>query len=233
MSPEMYPPPGEGTPCGRGVLPVAMCAGAAPHPHPPGLAGPHLAAVVVAEPHFEARDRGAKGAGTHASRPVRDEDVPHFGGAEAVEEFDAEGIVPASVEGNGKRLAGGGGQPEADEVAGVRLGVRDHVVHHCGHVDENRGAVPFDLREELVGGAALWKQDGRRPRGEREEEIGTGGIAEVELGNRERDVVGRVAEHSLRIALGRVGEGGVALDHALGAAGGAAGEEPDSGVVEM
>src|SRR5207244_6433539 len=58
-------------------------------------------------------------------------------------------------------------------------------------------------------------------------------IAEVELGHRDRDVALRVADDALRVALGRVGERAVRLDHRLGAAGRAAGEEPDRGVVAV
>ena len=224
---------GEGAARGPGVPPVAVRARIAPYPHPADLAGTDLAAAVVAEPYLEAGDGGAEGAGTHLAGPVRDEDVPHLGRAEAIEELDAEGVVPAAVEGDGEGLAGGGGQPEAAQVAVVGLGVGDQVVHHRGDVDEDRGAVPRDLREELVGGAALGEEHRGRARREGEEEVGTGGVAEVELGDGERDVVGGVADNLLGVALGGVGEGGVTLDHALGTARGPAGEKPDGGVVGM
>ena len=227
------PLPGERVSCGFGVLPVAVGTGPSAHAHPADLAGRHVAAVVVAEPHLEARDRGAESAGPDAAGPVRDEDVPHLGRPEAVEQFDAEGVVPAAVQRGGQGFAGRGRQPQTAQVVGARVRVRDHPVHHGGYVDEDGGAVAGDLGEELVGGAALRKEDGRGPCGEGEEEVRTGGVAEVQPGHREGDVVGRVAQYALRIALVGVGERRVALDHSLGAPGRPAGEKPDRGVVRM
>ena len=214
-----------------GAAPVGVRARIAPHPHPPHLAWGDLPAIFVAEPHLEARDRGAEGAGTRLARPVGDEDVPHLGRAQPVEELDSEDLVPATVEGKWERLAGRGGKAEAPDIVepGVRVG--EHVVHHRGDVDEDRGPVALDLTEDFVGRGALGEEHRRRADGEGEEEVGAGRVAEVELRHRERDVVCPVADHLPGVALGGVDEGGVALHDALGPPGGAAREEPDRGIV--
>src|SRR5207302_5503550 len=77
------------------VLPVADRARLAAHPEPAGLAGWHLASLVVARLDLEARHDLPERAGAHVSRAVGDEDVPHLGCAEPVEQLDAEGFHPA------------------------------------------------------------------------------------------------------------------------------------------
>ena len=79
----------------------------------------------------------------------------------------------------------------------------------------------------------FFEQHGLRAHGEREEQVGTQGIAEEELGDGERDVVGTVTQHPFRVALGGVGVGPVSLDHGLRLARGSPGEEPDGGVVPV
>ena len=143
------------------VLPVAVREGPAPHPHPADFAGLHLVAVVVAEQDLESGNRAAERPGPHLAGPIRDEYVPHLGRAEPIEEFDAESVVPAAVQGRRQGFAGRGGQPQTAQVPGARVRMGDHVIHHGGDVDQDRGAVAGDLREQLVGGAALRKEHGR------------------------------------------------------------------------
>jgi hypothetical protein len=111
--------------------------------------------------------------------------------------------------------------------------MRHHLVDHRRHVDEDGGPEAPDLLEQEVGGHGLREERGRPAGREGEEEIGSRRVAEVELGNGERDVAIRVADHALAVALGRVGEGSVGLDHGLGPPRRAAGEEPDRGIVAV
>ena len=88
-----------------------------------------------------------------------------------------------------------------------------------------------DLLEQHLGGRILGEEHRRGTDRERKEEVGAGGVAEVELGYRQRDVVRSVGQRLLRVALGRVGKGVVALHDSFGPAGGAARKEPERRVV--
>ncbi len=82
-----------------------------------------------------------------------------------------------------------------------------------------------------LGRRRLGEEDRRGADGEGEQQVRAGGVAEEELGHREGDVVLAVAQRRLGVELGGVGERAVGLDHRLGPAGGAAGEEPDRRIV--
>ena len=93
--------------------------------------------------------------------------------------------------------------------------------------------MPRDPAEDDFRGAAVVEQHAGGAGGEGEQEIGARRVAEIELGHRERDVVLGVAEDLAGVALRGVDERAVRLHRGLGPAGGAAGEEPDGGVVAV
>ena len=88
-----------------------------------------------------------------------------------------------------------------------------------------------DALEQEVGGRMLGEEHGRGPDREGKEQVGAGGVAEEELGDRQGDVVLAVAQGLPGVAVGGVGERPVGLDHRLGQTRGAAREEPDRRVV--
>jgi hypothetical protein len=90
-----------------------------------------------------------------------------------------------------------------------------------------------DPIEHDIGGRMLAEQDGRGAHGEGEQEVRSGGVAEVELGDRHRDVVLPDPEDSFPVALRRVRVRGVGLEDRLRASRRAAGEEPYRGVVPV
>ena len=108
-----------------------------------------------------------------------------------------------------------------------------HLLDHRRHVDEDRRPVSRDLREQYVGRAALGKQDARRADRERKEHIRSGGVAEKQLGHRDRHVVRTDAEHAVAIQLCRVDERTMCLHDALGPPGRAPAEQPDRRIVSM
>ncbi len=77
------------------------------------------------------------------------------------------------------------------------------------------------------------EENGRCPHRKGEEQVGAGGIAEVQLGHRDRDVVGAVAERLVGVAAGGVDERAMGLHHRLGHPGGAAREQPDGRVIPV
>jgi len=86
-------------------LPVRDGAGVALHPQRPNLSVRHLLAVAIAQLHLKARHHMSERAGHDMARTIRDEDVPHLGRAESVEELDAENLLPPGIELRGQRFA--------------------------------------------------------------------------------------------------------------------------------
>ncbi len=162
--------------------------------------------------------------------------MPHLRRPQPVVELHAEGGFPAVVERRGKRLAGRGGETQRRQVgagAGRRGGQFDHRRHHLRRVDEDRRAMPGDPVEEDLGRRVLGEQGRRAADRQREEQVRAGGVAEVELGHRQRDVVLRPAHGPLGVELGGVGEAAVGLHRCFRAPGRAAGEQPDGRVVPV
>ena len=108
-----------------------------------------------------------------------------------------------------------------------------HLVDHGGDGDQDGRPVPRDPAEDDFRGAAVVEQHAGGAGGEGKQEIGARRVAEIELGHRERHVVLGVAEDLAGVALRGVDERAMRLHRGLGPAGGAAGEEPDGGVVAV
>ena len=73
------------------------------------------------------------------------------------------------------------------------------VVHHRGHVYQDRGPERTDLFEQGGSGAALRKQGHGGADGEGKEQVAPGRISEIELRDRKGHVFGRHAQHSLPV----------------------------------
>src|SRR3989442_4941416 len=67
------------------IAAVADRARVAAHPEHADFAVGQIVPQVVPDPDIEAWHDGADGARLHGARLVRDEDVPHLGGAETIE----------------------------------------------------------------------------------------------------------------------------------------------------
>ncbi len=83
-----------------------------------------------------------------------------------------------------------------------------------------------DALEQRSGRGVVLEEDSGASNREREQEIAAHGVAEVELGDRDRDVVLSQAEGRLPVELGAVGERAVGLHHRLGHPCRASGEDP-------
>ena len=94
------------------LLPVSDRPRVAPHPAHADFAVRQIVAQVVTDADIESRHHRAKGAGLHRARLVGDEDVPHLGRAETVEQLDTECFSPALVELDGQCLSGRCGEPQ-------------------------------------------------------------------------------------------------------------------------
>ena len=215
------------------LLPVAQRPRPATHPQVPHRAVGHLPALLVHHLHLEPRHHLTQGPAPHPAHPVGEEDVPLLRGAESVEEGHAEEPIPPVVQRLGQALARGGGEAQRGEVLPARLRMAHHLVDHGGDGDQDRRPVPCDPLEDGLRGAVVGEQHAGGARGEREQEIGAHRVAEVELGHRERHIPLGIAEHVAGVALRAVHVRAVRLHRGLGAAGGAAGEEPDRGVVAV
>ena len=98
----------EGVPGFVRLLPVTVRQRVAAHPQGTHLAVGQLAALVVAHSNIESRYHLSDGPGSRGARAIRDEDVPHLGGAQAVQQLDAERRLPALEQLDGQSLAGRG-----------------------------------------------------------------------------------------------------------------------------
>ena len=217
------------------LLPVAVSQGVPAYPQYADLTGGHLVTVIVAQLHLEAGDHRAQGPGPGCSRAIGQEDVPHLGGPQTVEQLDAELLVPAAIEFGGQRFAGGCDETERRQVERPppsRRG-RQHVIDHGGDVDQDGGPELFDPADQRLRGAPLGEQADGRADGKWEQQVRPGGVAEIQLGDRQSHIVRRVLDHLLGIALGGIRERRVCLDDGLGAPRGTAREEPDGRIVPM
>ena len=159
--------------------------------------------------------------------------MEQLGRAEALDDLDAEAGLPARVERGGQRLARRGREAHARErgegFGGGRR--REQLRDERRHEREHRGPVARDELEHALGRGTVGEQHGRRAHGEREEQAHARGVAEVELGDGERDVVAAEAEHALGVGLDAEGEAPVAVHGGARAAGRAGGRDPHGRIV--
>src|SRR2546427_9274897 len=92
---------------------------------------------VIAHLDLEARDDGPERPRTHVSRTIGDEYVPHLRRAEAVQQLDAEGLLPAVTQLRWKRFARRGREPQARQILLRCRRVAHHLVDHGWDVDKN------------------------------------------------------------------------------------------------
>ena len=155
-----------------------------------------------------------------------------LGAANAIEDFHAETILEALVQGLWKRLAGGYRVPDAGEieVGGLsRMGQQLSVVGR--HREEQRWSEPLDLRIDVRRRRWPGPEDGGRTnrKGKRQGVAQT--VGKEKLGHRERPIRGRDPQDSLRVADHGVHDVVMQMHGALGKAGCAGGVEPERGVV--
>ena len=215
------------------LLPVAEGPRPAPHPEVPDRSVGNVPALLVRHLDLEAGHHLAQCPRANSAHSVGEEDVPHLGGAQPVEERNPEDPLPLPVQLLRQPLARGGCQAQRGEVLASRLRVTHHLVDHGGDGDQNGRPMPRDPGEDDFRGAAVVEQRAGGAGGEGEQQIGSGRVAEIELGHRERHIVLGIAEDLAGVTLRGVDERAMRLHGGLGPAGGAAGEEPDGGVVAV
>ena len=126
------------------VVPVAQGPRVSPDPQIAHLAGGHFTAGVIAQLDLEPRHHGAEGARLDRTRAVGQEDVPHLGGAESVQQFHAEQVVPPAMEFHREGLSRRSGQPDGGEIGLRRPRVVHQVIDHGRHVDQDGRAELLD-----------------------------------------------------------------------------------------
>src|SRR5262245_21365875 len=87
------------------LVPVADGARRTAHPEVADLPGPDLGTRLVEQLDLISRDDLACCPITHIAGAVRQEDVEHLRGADAIEEFDARALLPAQAHVRGERLS--------------------------------------------------------------------------------------------------------------------------------
>ena len=158
--------------------------------------------------------------------------MQHLGRADAVDDLQAEALLPA-VEGV-RRQGLGGGDAQANRVERAVGGVLAHqaAVERRDRA-EHRRAVLAQLGEDRLGArrARHEHRRGAEPEGEREAVAQAVGMEE--LGRREDDVVLAQAEHLAREGLARHLDVVMQVHDALGLAGRARAVEPEGHVVAV
>ena len=201
------------------------------------LAVGHRLAVVAAQLHRVARHRPAGAAIAHLLGPVGQEDVQHLGGADAVDDVDAEVRLEALAQLGRQRLAGRGHQPKRHLPARRQGRVGQHAGKaRGGAVEHRRPEAGHAAGQALEGGGgrgALGHQQGGGAHAHGEGEGIAQAVGKEQLGRRKADVVLVQLQHALGVQLaGPVGVG-VRVHRALGPAGGAAGIQPEGRVVGL
>ena len=205
MSPETYHSPRNACIDVVVALPVSDRPRIAFHPQRADLAVGHLAAVVVAQLDLEAVDDVPERAGHDLAGTVRQEDVPHLRGAEAVEQLDAERPLSSARSSSAGSASPADVASRSDRRSCSRgVGCATICWTIVGTLISTRRAMAIDAREHAFGRAALGEEHARGADRERKQHVRAQRVAEEQLRHRHRDVVGRQAEHALAVALGRV-----------------------------
>ena len=80
------------------VLPVSERPRVAPHPQGSYISALDLLALLVTDANLEPIHRSSKGSRSHRSRQIADENVPHLGSAQAIQELYPEGLFPLVIQ---------------------------------------------------------------------------------------------------------------------------------------
>ncbi len=214
------------------LVPIAVGGRGAAHEHLADLAVGHVAARFVDEPHLVTRHGAAAGAVFHLARQVDDVLVQHLGGADAIEDLDAE----ARGEGAADFLGQGLARRHADAQAiGARVPRGTRIGEHGGierrHAVEHGGTMLLQGGEHEVRCRALRAQDGRRADRHRKRHGVAEAIGEEQFRRRIDDIVGGEADAGLADETGGFHEARMHVAGALGHAGRARRVEPEGDLV--
>jgi hypothetical protein len=133
------------------AIPVGRTGGITFDPESSDFARGYGIPLFVEDSCFETGHDAAGGAVTDFSRDIGDEDVESFGGADTIENFEAEAFGKALTDRGGKNLPGRDTEPNAGEIefAGVAMVVDEScVVGRYGK--EERGAMAFNGGENVL-----------------------------------------------------------------------------------
>ena len=156
--------------------------------------------------------------------------MPHLGGAEPVEQLDAEGgsssARRAPREAPRRRMSAS--RSELRSLLARPSGCATICCTIVGTLISTVGPVPSDLREDGVRACcARGNSTHDAPTENGKSTFEPMRVAEEQLRHRHRDVVRRQPEHALAVALGGVHERAIGLHDRLRPAGRAAAEQPD------
>ena len=188
-------------------------------------------AVIVDETDVVARHRLAGGAVFHPARIVRNEDVQHLGGTDAVEHVDAVALLPAPPDVRRQGLTRGDAVSQLQIRALGRAGMGEEGGIECRHGIEHRHRMAAQDRGDCLRGRAIRREDGGGADRHGESHGVAEPVGEKELGHRIADVAFLEAEHTAGIEVGGQAQIGVDVHRALGPAGRARGIKPKAHVV--
>ena len=159
--------------------------------------------------------------------------MQHLGGADAVQDGQPVGVVPAAPHVGRQRLGGRDAQPHRRQVAPLGARAAQHGVVERRYGEEQRRSEALDRLEDSVGdrAAAELHRRGAHPDGEGEAVAEPVGVEQ--LGGGQADVVLADAEHLGGVRLAGVGKVVLEVDDPLGPAGGPGAVEPERRVVAV
>ena len=175
----------------------------------------------------------AAGPGPQPVGGVGAEDVQHLGGADAVEDGQAVGVVPAPPDLGRQRLGGRDAQPHRRQVPLGCLGGGQHGVVEGRDREQQARPVALDGVQDPVGGGPAVELDRGRPDPERERQAVAEAVGVEQLGGREAEVALADVQHLGGVGLAGVGQVVLEVDDPLGPAGGAGAVQPEGGVVAV
>src|SRR5438093_423059 len=197
-----------------------------------GLALVQVRAVIVDDLRAVPRHGRAARASLRFSRVVRDEDVQHLGGADAVEYFEPETVLPLIEERFRKRLSGADAHTQRGQVEPeILLGIREERRVEGRRGEEDRRLLLRDERVDELGRGALRLVDARGTDREREEDAVPQAVRVEQRRDGEMAVVLGRAQNLRAIRVRAIDHVVLQVDRALRKAGRAGRIEPEAGVV--
>ena len=125
------------------IAPIQAGAGWPLHLQFAVLADGRRRSIVGDDPRFVARHDLSGAAVAHLTRLLRNEDVQHFGRAEAIEHVYAEPVMHGLAKMSRQRLPRRGRQPQRWHVLPLRAAItREPIGEECRHAAEDRYTVP-------------------------------------------------------------------------------------------
>ena len=214
------------------LVPVALRRARAAHQQLAQLAVGDVRALVVDDAQVVAGHRDAGRAVAQLAGLVRDEDVQHLGRAEAVEDVDAEALLPFRADMLGQRLGGGDAPAQALRSVLRRAGgIGEHHGVERRRAEEQRRLLAPQHFEDRGRRRAVRQQRGRRADRHRKAHAVAEPVGVIELAGREAHVVLGDAEHGLRIILRGRHRARMHMPHAFRHAGRAGRIEPERDLV--